>query len=127
MDTQKVLARQFGVIEQDYTFKDTILYALGVGLGAKPLDPRHLRFLYEDGLLAMPSMANVLGHPGFWAKEPEYGIDWKKLLHAEQRMIMHAAIPPEGKVVSNIDIMGMRDLGDRGLSAHAVASLVKGW
>jgi len=55
MDAHKVLARAFGVIEHEYTFKDTILYALGVGLGAKPLDPKHLRFLCEDGLLAMPA------------------------------------------------------------------------
>lgn len=118
MDVAQVLARDFGVIEQSYTFKDTILYALGVGLGAKPLDPKHLRFLYEDGLIAMPSMANVLGHPGFWAIDPKYAIDWKKLLHAEQRMIMHAAIPSEGKVVSHIDIMGIRDLGTRGAMMH---------
>jgi acyl dehydratase len=118
MDVAKVLVREFGAIEQSFTFKDTILYALGIGLGAKPLDPKHLRFLYEDGLLAMPSMANVLGHPGFWAKDPEYAIDWKKLLHAEQRMFMHAAIPPEGKVASQIDIMGIRDLDERGAMMH---------
>ncbi len=118
MDVARVLARQFGPIAQSYTFKDTILYALGVGLGSQPLEPRHLRFLYEDGLLAMPSMANVLGHPGFWAIEPEYAIDWKKLLHAEQRMVMHAAIPPEGKVVADISIVGIRDLADRGTMMH---------
>jgi acyl dehydratase len=118
MDVAKVLAREFGAIEQSYSFRDTILYALGVGLGAKPLDPKHLRFLYEDGLLAMPSIANVLGHPGFWAKDPEYAIDWKTLLHAEQRLIMHATIPVEGKVRSQIDIMGIRDLGTRGAMMH---------
>jgi acyl dehydratase len=118
MDVAQVLAREFGAIEQSYTFKDTILYALGVGLGAKPLDPKHLRFLYEDGLLAMPSMANVLGHPGFWAIDPKYAIDWKQLLHAEQRMTMHAAIPAQGKVVSQIDIIGIRDLGARGAMMH---------
>ena len=38
MDVASVLARDFGPIEQDYNHKDTILYALGIGLGAKPLD-----------------------------------------------------------------------------------------
>lgn len=114
MDVASVLARDFGPIEQAYDHKDTILYALGIGLGAKPLDPGHLRFLYEDGLVAMPSMANVLGHPGFWSKIPEYAIDWKKLLHAEQRMTIHAAIAPAGKVRAKVDIMGLRDLGERG-------------
>lgn len=114
MDVASVLTRDFGPIEQVYDHKDTILYALGIGLGAKPLDPGHLRFLYEDGLVAMPSMANVLGHPGFWSKNPEHAIDWKKLLHAEQRMSIHAAIAPAGKVRAKVDIMGLRDLGERG-------------
>jgi acyl dehydratase len=118
MDVTRVLAKDFGAVEQAYGPKDTILYALGIGLGARPLDPRHLRFLYEDGLLAMPSMANVLAHPGFWAKDPEYGIDWKQLLHAEQRMIMHAALAPQGKVIAELDIMGLRDLGARGTMMH---------
>lgn len=118
MDVAQVLARDFGTIGQEYTARDTILYALGVGLGAKPLDPGHLRFLYEDRLLAMPSMANVLGHPGFWSRDPLYAIDWKKLLHAEQRLEIHAAIPPVGNVFSAIDIMGLRDLGDRGTMMH---------
>ena len=114
MDVASVLARDFGPIEQAYDHKDTILYALGIGLGATPLDPGHLRFLYEDGLVAMPSMANVLGHPGFWSRGPEYAIDWKKLLHAEQRMSIHTAIAPAGKVRAKVDIMGLRDLGERG-------------
>ena len=118
MDVARVLARDFGAIEQEYSYKDTILYALGIGLGAKPLDPRHLRFLYEDGLQAMPSLANVLGHPGFWSKDPLYAIDWKQLLHAEQRMTIHSALAPEGKVRSDIDIMGLRDLGQRGTMMH---------
>ncbi len=118
MDAAKVLARDFGPIEQAYDYKDTILYALGIGLGANPLDPRHLRFLYEDGLQAMPSMANVLGHPGFWSRDPQYAMDWKQLLHAEQRMTIHSAIPPEGKVYSKVEIIGLRDLGPRGTMMH---------
>ena len=52
---EKLLNRDFGTLEQTYTEKDTILYALGVGMGQDPLDEDCLRFVYEDGLKAMPS------------------------------------------------------------------------
>lgn len=112
MDFDKVVNRQFAKTEQSYTFKDSILYALGTGYAAEPLDPKHLQFLYEDGLVAVPTYANVLGHPGMWAKDPEYGINWKKLLHAEQRLILHKPLPPEGRIYGVHDVMGLRDKGE---------------
>lgn len=118
MDFDKVVTRVFPDTEQRYTFKDSILYALGVGFGAEPLDPKHLRFLFEEGLTASPTYANVLGHPGMWARDPEYGVDWKKLLHAEQRLEMHQVLPPEGKVIATHAIMGIRDQGERGAMLH---------
>jgi acyl dehydratase len=33
-------------------------------------------------------------------------------------MYLHGLIPPEGKVVADIDIMGLRDLGERGTMMH---------
>lgn len=106
-------------IETRYGFKDTILYALSVGFGADPLDPAHLRFVYEEGLQAVPTMANVLGYPGFWAKEPRYGIAWRQLLHAEQRLVLHAPLPAEGHVIGRNSIMGWRDRGaEKGVFLH---------
>ena len=84
IDVAKLKAWPFQPIEQRYSERDTILYALGVGIGHDPLDRDALRFVYEDGLQALPTMAVVLGYPGFWAKDPATGIDWVKLLHGEQ-------------------------------------------
>ncbi len=114
MNLDKVIQRRFPDTDATYTFKDTILYALGVGFGSEPLDARHLRYLYEDGLVAAPTFANVLGHPGFWARDPEYGIDWKRLLHAEQRLTLHAALPAEGRVIARHDVLGVTDKGREG-------------
>ena len=114
MNRDKVVSRVFPETEAAYNFKDTILYALGIGFGAEPLDPKHLRYVFEQNLVAVPTFANVLGHPGFWAREPEYGIDWRKLLHAEQRLTMHSPLPPEGRIKGVHDIMGLRDKGDTG-------------
>ncbi|VVN97330.1 MaoC/PaaZ C-terminal domain-containing protein [Pseudomonas fluorescens] len=112
MNVEKVFNRRFADTSASYNFKDTILYALGVGFGAEPLDPQHLRYLYEEGLVAAPTFANVLGHPGFWARDPEYAINWRKLLHAEQRLTLHRPLPAEGKVIGRHSVMGIRDKGD---------------
>ncbi|MEE8545998.1 MAG: 3-alpha,7-alpha,12-alpha-trihydroxy-5-beta-cholest-24-enoyl-CoA hydratase, partial [Alphaproteobacteria bacterium] len=47
--------------EQEWSERDTMLYALGLGLGADPVDRRGLRFVTEKGLEALPTMATVLG------------------------------------------------------------------
>lgn len=124
MDLQKVVNRDWPEIEARYDFKTTILYALGIGFGAEPLDPNHLRFLYEDGLVAVPTMANVLGHPGFWVRDPEYSIDWQRLLHAEQRLIMHRTLPAEGRVLSRHKVSGVRDRGEAGAMVYVEKELV---
>lgn len=118
MDREKVASKVFRDAEQSYTFKDAILYALGVGFGAEPLDPRHLDFLFEERLKASPTYANVLGYPGMWVRDPAYGIDWKKMLHAEQRLEMHRVLPPEGRIVGKNFILGVRDMGERGAMLH---------
>src|SRR3546814_18608929 len=49
-------------------------------------------------------MAVVLAYPGFWQKEPEYGIDWKRVLHAEQSVVFHAPLPVAGEVRGELTI-----------------------
>ena len=48
-------------VEQRLSKRDTILYALGVGLGSDPGDANQLRFVYEQNLQALPTMAIILG------------------------------------------------------------------
>jgi acyl dehydratase len=60
-------------------------------------------------------MAVVLAYPGFWQKEPEYGIDWKRVLHAEQSVIFHAELPVAGEVRGELTIDHIVDKGaDKG-------------
>lgn len=92
---------------QELTFRDTILYALGVGVAAEnPSDPGELKFVYEEGLMALPTMAVVLAHPGFWLRNPEYGLRWQKILHGEQSIEIHCPpLPVDGhfRGVTTID------------------------
>ena len=84
LDYDTVMNWKLPEIRQTLTQKDTMLYALGLGLGADPMDEKQLRFVYEKDLLALPTMAVVLAPTGFIWKIPELGADWKKLLHGEQ-------------------------------------------
>jgi len=111
INCEELLKRNFGTLEQSYSERDTILYALGVGLGQDPLNEDCLRFVYEDGLKALPSLSAVLAYPGFWAKEPDTGIDWVKVLHAGQEVIMHKPLPVAGTVVATTRITDISDKG----------------
>ncbi len=111
IDYHRLKCWPFPEVRHRYSEKDSMLYALGVGFGMDPLDESELRFVYEDRLQAMPTMAVVLGYPGFWMKDPATGIDWQKLLHGEQRLSLHQPLPPAGEVVGRTRIKSITDKG----------------
>lgn len=97
-------------VEHRYNQKDVMLYALGLGLGAREDD---LPFVYEEGLKVLPTFGGVLGYPGFWIKEhPELGIDWRKVLNGEQSLRMHKPLPVEGEVVGELRVTDVVDKGE---------------
>ena len=49
-----------------YTERDTMLYALAVGMGANPIDDRELAFVFEKDLRVLPTMATVLVWNDAW-------------------------------------------------------------
>lgn len=117
IDPDALMARAFPVIDHSYTAKDTALYALGLGLGADPLNRSHLRAVYEGaaGFGALPAMVNVIGYPGFWAMEPDTGLTWQKILHGEQSLTLHAPLPASGTLSGRLRITGIIDKGaDKG-------------
>jgi len=77
----------FPLVEQDYTVRESILYALGVGAAHNPLDPLERRLVVEDNLVALPSMAVTLAYyPGFWYRSAPIGIDHRQVVHASERI-----------------------------------------
>ena len=70
LDYAAVRNRDFGSIVHTYTERDSMLYALGIGMGADPMDEGELNFVLEKSLQAVPTMASVLGTPGFWWRDP---------------------------------------------------------
>jgi acyl dehydratase len=99
-------------VRQRVTKRDTILYALGVGLGQDPLDTRQLDYVdHHRDLQALPSMAVVLGYPGFWLGNPATGVDAVKLVHGEQSIALHAPLPVEGEIIGRTKVTGLVDKG----------------
>jgi len=127
IDQDKILNWPFKQVEQTYTAKDSILYALGLGLGADPLDERQLDFVWEEaeGFNALPTMAAVLAGPGFWVRDPESGIDWVKVLHGEQGVRIHKPLPPAATVTATTKVTGLIDKGaDKGALIYIERTLV---
>src|SRR5215210_1039170 len=98
IDYAKLKAWRFDDVAQSYGWRDTVIYALGVGFGADPTDAHGLRYLLEDRLQAFPTMATVLGLVPGWLANPATGVDYLKVLHAEQRMRLHRPLPAHGSI-----------------------------
>lgn len=112
IDYTRLMAREFAEKTHSYSWRDTVLYALGLGLGSDPTDLNELRFVYEKDLQALPTMAVVLGHPGFWISEPDTGIDFRKVVHGEQSLIIHTPMPAEGVLIARNAVDDIVDKGE---------------
>src|SRR3546814_16399412 len=87
-----------------------MLYALGIGMGADPTDSDQLRFVYENGLCAVPTQAFVLALPGAWVRDS--GLDYARVVHGEQSGAFHAPLPPEGEVTASLRLVDVIDKGE---------------
>jgi acyl dehydratase len=117
IDYQKLINHPPKEEEITYTERDTMLYALGVGLGFDPIDPRQLPFIYERDLLALPTIAMAIGHPGWWLGAA--GLIPEQTVHAEKRMEVLAPMPTAGTVVTKSSVTGATDKGrGRGALIH---------
>jgi len=115
MDYHNIKNWKFPEVDQTYTENDSILYALGIGFGQEPTNPQQLKYVYEKNMQTFPTMAVVLGYPGFWMKDPKAGVNWVKLVHGEQRLKIHKPLPTSGRVIGRGRITHVIDKGaDKG-------------
>ena len=76
------------------------------------MDEADLPFVDETRLKVEPTMANVLGYPGFWQRDPAFGLDWVKTVHGEHAVRIHKPLPSEGHVVGTSRIVDLVDKGE---------------
>ncbi|MGE3306437.1 MAG: MaoC/PaaZ C-terminal domain-containing protein [Rhizobiaceae bacterium] len=103
---------RFPEVVHHFTRRDTILYALGVGAGDPPTDAGELRHVYEDGLVALPTMAAVLAYPGNWYRTLPTGLNDNLIVHASEHIELHRRLPVEGSVKAVPRIVAIHDKGE---------------
>jgi acyl dehydratase len=93
-----------------YGDRESMLYALGVGMGRDPLDENELPFVSEvdNGPRTVATMATVLTQ--FSALRTS-GIDYTKVLHAEQRLNLHRPLPPAADIIADYGVVSAVDKG----------------
>lgn len=92
-----------------YGDRETMLYALGVGMGRDPMNEAELPFVYENGLKAMPTQATVIAWGmGTMAKS---GINYLMVVHGEQKLTVHKPLPAAATIVADERVIGAFDKG----------------
>ncbi len=107
-----------------YGDKDVMLYALGIGLGADPLDAEELGFVTEKALKVVPTAATVLASAGGRARGEALPVpeghrlsqpNFLMLVHGEQKVELHRPLPASGSFHAATRTIGAFDKGaDKG-------------
>jgi len=92
-----------------YSDRETMLYAVGIGMGGDPLDRDELPYVYEQpALKTVPSMATVLTRIPLLK---DCGFDYTKVVHGEQRLTLHRPLLPTGELIASARVTEAYDKG----------------
>lgn len=114
---QSAIGTQLPALMYHFSKRDTVLYALGIGAPADPLEPDELKFVYERDMdfVALPTMPVIYGADFFdMALSGEIaGIQYNPmmLVHGEQALTLHAPLPVEGAIQATPTITDIFDKG----------------
>ena len=104
------IGKPIGPLTKTYTWKDCVLYALGVGAGFSELD-----YCYERDLKVIPSFSIAAVFDFLSQVGALSNVNLAGILHGEQALTFHNPIPPEGKLITTGRIDNYYDKGkDKG-------------
>ena len=91
----------------EYSWKDIVLYNIGVGAGEKDL-----ALVYENapgGLKVLPSFCVVPAMKAF----PHLGenLEWSRMLHGEQVIRLSQPLAPQGRIIQVGEVLNIYDKG----------------
>ena len=111
------IGRKIGPVTKDYTWKDLVLYALGVGAGFEELD-----YCFEHQLKVVPSFSIASVFEFLAEVGMSSNADLSGVLHGEQDIVFHNPIPSEGTLTTEGTLTNMFDKGaDKGALVVAEA------
>jgi len=108
---EQIRGWQFPPLEHRHGVQDVLLYAATLGLGEDPLDEAQLCFLQAQAPRVFPTFAVTVGYPGLWMRDPEAGIDWRRMVHAEQRMRLHRDLLSTEQITAHHSVTHVTDKG----------------
>ena len=118
----ELVGKTYGPSEFTYNQRDAILYALGIGA-----DESDLEFLYEKhGPKVYPSFATAGAGAGDGDLFKDLNINPMMIIHGEQRVRIHGALPPAATVKSEMTVAGIYDKGSGALVDLELKSSVDG-
>ncbi len=102
------LGKKIGPISKDYSWKDVVLYALGVGAGFS-----NLEYCYEKNLKVIPSFSIASVFDFITQFGIQSGVNLAGILHGEQELIFHNPIPTEGTLSTEGKLTHYYDKGQK--------------
>ena len=93
----------------DYSERDSLLYALGVGFGADPTDERELPYVVETlGRYTVPTMATILSKARILEN---CGWNYAQVLHGEQKLELYRPLPMAAELLTTSRVASVHDRG----------------
>ncbi len=102
------VGKKIGPISKEYTWKDAVLYALGVGAGFSDLE-----YCYEKDLKVVPSFAITTLYETMPQALSLTNVNLAGILHGEQELVFHNPIPPNGTMTIEGTISNVYDKGEK--------------
>lgn len=116
LDYRNLMQWPFPAVTRHYSTEESQRVARGFGAGT-PGELYKDDAVFIEGCKALPSMAVALADGEFWQMNPAAGIDWRRIVHAEEGITVHRPLPPSGTVVVTQSI---EEIFDRGADKGAV-------
>lgn len=109
IDVSRVEGGALARVEYSWDERELILYNLGIGAGADPVNPAELRYVYEGDLVALPSFGTIPAFMTMMSFVEMDGVDVNPamILHGEHQVVVPGAIPLAATVVSEGEVTGV--------------------
>ncbi|MDQ8728212.1 MaoC/PaaZ C-terminal domain-containing protein [Bradyrhizobium sp. LHD-71] len=120
---EKLMSLKLDGATFEYSERDSMLYALSIGMGRDPLNQDELAYVFEKGgIKTVPTQACVVARPNLLL---DVGLDRTKVLHGEQRLTLHRPLPPSARLVASARIAEAYDKGPGKGAIIYVESVIK--
>lgn len=107
---EKLMAQQAKDVPFSWTDRDSMLYALAIGMSRDPMDEVELAYTYEHRGTpkTVPTQAVTLARHNLIFS---IGMDVESFLHAEQLLTLHRPIPAGGSILADHRVTNVFDKG----------------